>query len=92
MVKINDKIYLDADSNCYMIKIQIAEDTEENRAKKVQLYDNYGYYVSLESAIKGLITYFTREYLSKKDKNTLNDLLEEIKRIREHIENLDLDL
>ena len=92
MIKINDKIYLDADSQCYMIKVKLAEDTEENRAKKIQLYDNYGYYVSLESAIKGLITMFTREYLAKKDKNTLNELLEEVKRIRKHVEDLDLNI
>lgn len=92
MIKITDKYYLDSDSRNYILREKTIVTNEESKAFGEERYTDCGFYASLESAIKGLVTISTREYIAKKSLNSIEELLKEIKDLRKFIEDLNLSL
>lgn len=92
MIKITDDYYLDADSRNYILRKRTVNQDETSKNFGEEKYSDEGYYVSIESAVKGLITLLTREYISKKTLNTIEELKNEIIKTREFIESLNLKL
>lgn len=90
MVKVTDRFYIDANTNCYVLKEKtIVQDTNSKNYGQEVLKD-LGYYTSLESCLQGILKTTTREYISKQEENSIYDLIKEIKRAEEYLKNLNL--
>lgn len=86
MIKIDNEYIINADDNSYKLEIkgQIKDENSKNYGKEVTT--TYGYYSTLESALIGYIKAKTRKYISKETENTLDELLTEIKKYKQEIQ------
>ena len=91
MVRITDRFYIEANTNCYTLKEKTTIQDRESENFGKEIFKDLGYYVSLEHCLKGLLKTITREYISKNDVE-IKDLIKEIKKQEEFIESLDLDV
>ena len=92
MIKINERYYIDADTNCYVLreKKQIQDESSKNYGNYI--YKDLGYYVTIEQAINGFIKKALREYISTEDEKSIADLKKEFKKLQDFIKKLDLDI
>ena len=90
MVNINNKYYIDADSKNYILKEKTIVQNEESENYGKEFFKDLGYYTTLESVLNGLLKIGTREYISKNDKTTVEDLKKFIKEYKEFISSLNL--
>lgn len=92
MIKVTDRFYINANSNCYSLqeKTTVQDTTSENYGKEV--FKDLGYYTTLESCLKGILKTTTREYVSREEENSIKDLLIHIKSQDELIKSLKLDI
>lgn len=88
MIKLDKNYYLNADSNCYILC------TKSNRKDKDgnDVYNNEGYYSTIEQVLEGLMKNELRKYISKKDTKSIDELLIEVKRLQEYIKSLKVDI
>ena len=88
MIKLDKNYFLDADSKCYTLC------TKSNKKDKDgnDVYYPIGFYNSIEKALQGLMTKELRKYVSKKDIQSIEELLNEVKRLEEYIKSLKLIL
>lgn len=91
MVRVTDRFYIDANPNCYTLKEKAIVQDKNSKNYGQETYKDLGYYVSLESLLKGIVKTVTREYIAKND-TEINDLIKEIKRQEEFIESLNLKI
>ena len=90
MIKITDRFYIDANSNCYVLKEKtiVQDENSKNYGQKdLKDLDNY---TSLESCLKGFLKTTTREYIAKQEINSIQDLIKEINRVEEYLKSLNL--
>ncbi|MFR3182181.1 MAG: hypothetical protein ACLTPN_00945 [Clostridia bacterium] len=89
MVKIDDKFYVDADSNSYILKEK--DKVRDKKSKKYgeDVFKDRGYYVSLEGVLNGYLKVQTRDYIKNNDVG-VKDLLKEIKEQTKFVEKLNL--
>ena len=87
MIEITDRFYISADTNCYKVleKTQVQDEKSENYGKDV--FENVGYFVTIEQCINGILKAMSREYVAKETKNTMQDLKDEIRKQNEIIRN-----
>ena len=92
MIKVTDRFYINANSNCYVLqeKIKVQDTKSENYGKEI--YKDLGYYTTLENCLKGILKIVTREYASKNEENTIKELLMQIKLQKDFLENLKIDV
>lgn len=91
MVKVTDRFYLDANTNCYVLKEKtIVQDTNSKNYGQEVLKD-LGYYTNLESLLNGILKITTREFIAREDENSIKDLIKEIKRAEEYLKGLKLE-
>jgi hypothetical protein len=92
MIKVTERYYITANSNQYTVleKTTIKDETSKNFGNEV--FRDVGYYPTIEMAIKGIKKVLIREYCSKETTNTLNELLEEIKKQDEFLKKIKLDI
>ena len=90
MIKITDKFYINATTNCYILqeKMIIQDENSKNYGKEV--FKEIGYYTSIEGCLKGVEKANTREFISKEEENTMQDLIKEIHKTNELIECMNL--
>lgn len=90
MIKITDKFYINATTNCYILqeKMIIQDENSKNYGKEV--FKELGYYTSIEGCLKGVEKANTREFISKEEENTMQDLIKEIHKTNELIERMNL--
>ena len=81
MIQITDRFYITADTHCYTLQEKTIIKDENSKNYGNEIYKDLGYYVTIESAIKGMIKILTREYMSKKEVNTLKELQEKIEEL-----------
>lgn len=91
MIKVTDRFYIDANPNCYTLKEKVTVQDKKSKNYGQETYKDLGYYVSLESLLKGIVKTVTREYIAKNDVG-INDLITEIRRQEEFIESLNLKI
>lgn len=91
MVKVTDRFYITANTNCYQLQEKTTVQDTESKNYGQEVYKDLGYYVTLESCLKGILKTTTREYLSKDEENSMNELMKEIKDTKEFLQNLKLD-
>ena len=91
MVKISDRFYIDADTNCYLLKEKTIIQDEKSKNYGKEAYKDLGYYSTLESCLEGMLKRLTREYIGKEEINSLSELKTLIKSQTEYIHSLNLE-
>lgn len=91
MIKINDRYYINANSNCYTLqeKTKIQDKESQNYGKEI--YKDLGYYATIENLLNGVLKKETREYISKEEENSLKDLKKFIDEKYKYLKSLNLD-
>lgn len=92
MVKVTERFYIDADSNCYSLKEKttIQDETSKNFGKET--YKDRGYYTTVEGCIEGILKITTREFVGKAEIQELKELKEEIIAQKEFLKGLNLNI
>lgn len=87
MIKISDKYYISADNKNYILQEQstVKDETSKNFGKIV--YKDLGYFGKVEEVIRYIIELQIRQYVAKDRINSLEQLLNKIKRIEKDINN-----
>jgi len=90
MIKITDRFYINATSNCYILqeKSVIQDETSKNYGKEV--FKELGYYVTIEGCLNGLMKTKLREFIGKKEENDIVDLIEEEHKLQDFIKSLNI--
>jgi hypothetical protein len=78
MIKINEKYFIDADNNNFVLKEYLGKRLNKKTNEKEDAYEIWGYYNTIESALKGLVKRELRKFISKQEINSLNDLQQKI--------------
>ena len=92
MIKVTDRFYIDANTNCYVLKEKTIVQDENSKNYGQEVLKDLGYYTSLESCLQGILKKTTREYIAKQEENSIYDLIKEIKRAEEYLKNLKLEV
>lgn len=88
MVKIDGEYIINANESCYTLeKIGKVEDIEsQNYGKETKTVQ--GYYTTIENALNGYIKVKLRKYISNETENTMQEILEEIRKLQEYIKQI----
>ena len=86
MIKINERFYINANSNQYILQEKTTIQDKESKNYGKEIFKDLGYYVSLEGALKGIYKTKLREFIGKEKENNIEDLLKEMKKIEEELE------
>ena len=92
MIKVTDRFYINANTNCYVLKEKTIVQDENSKNYKQKIFKDAGYYTSLESLLRGILKTTTREFIAREEENSIYDLIEEIKRAEEHLKGLKLEV
>lgn len=92
MIKVTDRFYINANSNCYTLqeKTKVQDVKSENYGKEI--FKDLGYYTTLENCLKGILETTTREYISRDEENNIYELQKQIKKADEFLRSLKLDI
>lgn len=85
MIKVTDRFYINANSNCYILQEKTTVQDENSKNFGNEIYKDLGYYTTIENCLKGIFRNKLREYISKEEERSIKELLEEIKRIKEEL-------
>lgn len=85
MVKVTDRWYIAADSNCYKIQEKTKVQDENSKNFGQEVFKDMGYYSSIEGCIEGILKSEIREYLKKDEENSIKDLFKEIKSMQDFL-------
>lgn len=91
MIKVTDRFYIDANTNCYVLKEKTIVQDENSKNYGQETFKDLGYYTNLESLLNGILKITTREFIAREDENSINDLIKEIKRAEEYLKGLKLE-
>lgn len=92
MIKITDRFYINANSNCYTLQEKTKVQDENSKNFGNEIFKDLGYYTTIESCLKGFLKTVTREYISKEETNTVHELQLEINKLYELIQSLKLNV
>lgn len=81
MIKLNEKLYIDADTNNYILV-----SPRGTNKKGEPIYVTLGFYNSIETLLNGIGKNELREYISKKEIDNLDGLAKEMRKVRRLIE------
>lgn len=81
MIKVSDKLYINADTNQYILQERIVIQDKESANYGKEFTKSLGYYTSLEGCLNGILKTKLREFISKPTENSIDDLLKEVKKI-----------
>ena len=89
MIKIDDKFFIDADSNSYTLKEKDKIQDKKSKNYGEEVFRDRGYYVTLEGVLNGYLKAQTREFVQKNEADT-KELVKEIKKQTEFVKKLNL--
>lgn len=89
MIKIDDKFFIDADSNCYTLKEKSIIQDKKSKSYGEEVLRDKGYYVTLEGVLNGYLKAQTREFVQNNEAD-IKELIKEIKKQTKYIEKLNL--
>lgn len=92
MIKIDDRFYINATTNCYSLQEKTTIKDEKSKNFGQELFRDLGYYTTIEDCLNGFLKVKTREYISKETINTIQDLKKEIKKLQKFLHELNLDV
>ena len=81
MIKITDKYFLDADSNCYMLKEKVVIKDKESKNFGEEDFRPLKYYTTIESALRGIINLELKKFVGKNKIQELDDLVKKIDKL-----------
>ena len=87
MIKINDNYCITADATAYKL-CSYSGKKDENGDDKLYIE---GYFTTLERALKGFVKLELRKFISKKEKQTIQDVINKVNELNKLIESLSLD-
>lgn len=90
MIKVTNRFYIDATTNCYVLKEKTTIQDEESKNYRQEIFKDAGYYTSLESCLQGILKITTREYIARDEERNIKELMEEIKRAEKYLKGLNL--
>ena len=89
MIKIDDKFFIDADSNSYTLKEKDKIQDEKSKKYGEEVFRDRGYYVTLEGVLNGYLKAQTREFVQNNEAD-IKELIKEIKKQTEFVKKLNL--
>ena len=89
MIKIDDKFFIDADSNSYTLKEKDKIQDKKSRNYGEEVFRDRGYYVTLEGVLNGYLKAQTREFVQNNEAD-IKELIKEIKKQTEFVKKLNL--
>jgi hypothetical protein len=91
MIKITDRFYINATTNCYTLqeKTTVQDENSENYGKEI--YKDLGYYTSIENCLQGILKTTTREFISQEQENSVKELIEQVKLQNDFLKSLKLN-
>lgn len=92
MIKINDRFYINANSNCYTLQEKTKIENTDSKNYGEIVFRDLGYYTTIESCLNGLLKVTTREFINKETENSIKDLLQFIENQYQYLKNLKLDI
>lgn len=85
MIKVTNKYYISADSNCYITgKLGIIKKKGEETPTLLQR----SYYSTMTGALKGVLSAIMRDKVSEGEVSNLREYLDELKREHDRLEHL----
>lgn len=92
MIKVTDRFYIDANTNCYVLKEKTIVSDKDSKNYGQEVFKDLGYYTNLESLLNGILKTTTREFIARKEENNIYNLIKEIKRAEEYLKDLKLEV
>ena len=92
MVKVTDRFYINASTTCYTLQEKTIIKDKKSKNYGKETFKDIGYYPTIDGCIRGLLKTTIREYVGKKEVNTLKELLEEVKAQEELIKSFNLEV
>lgn len=89
MIKIDDKFFIDADSNSYTLKERDKIQDKKSKNYGEEVFRDRGYYVTLEGVLNGYLKAQTREFVQNNETD-IKELIKEIKKQTEFVKKLNL--
>ena len=89
MIKIDDKFFIDADSNSYTLKERDKIQDKKSKNYGEEVFRDRGYYVTLEGVLNGYLKAQTREFVQNNEAD-IKELIKEIKKQTEFVKKLNL--
>ena len=89
MIKIDDKFFIDADSNSYTLKEKDKIQDKKSKNYGEEVFRDRGYYVTLEGVLNGYLKAQTREFVQNNETD-VKELIKEIKKQTEFVKKLNL--
>ena len=89
MIKIDDKFFIDADSNSYTLKEKDKIQDKKSKNYGEEVFRDRGYYVTLEGVLNGYLKAQTRDYVQNNETD-IKELIKEIKKQTEFVKKLNL--
>lgn len=92
MIKVTDRFYINASSNCYVLqeKTTVQDTKSENFGKEI--FKDLGYYTTIENCLQGILKTITREFIAQEQENSVKELLTQVKMQSEFLKSLKLDI
>lgn len=92
MIKVTDRFYINASSNCYTLQEKTTVQDEKSQNFGKEIFKDLGYYTTLESCLQGILKTTTREFIAQEQENSIKELLIQLKMQTEFLKNLKLDV
>lgn len=92
MIKITDRFYINATTNCYCLQEKTTVQDENSKNYGQEIFKDLGYYTTIEQCLNGLLKVKTREFIGKETINSIKDLQNEIVKTQEFLHKLNLDI
>lgn len=89
MIKIDDKFFIDADSNSYTLKEKDKIQDKKSKNYGEEVFRDRGYYVTLEGVLNGYLKAQTREFVQNNETD-VKELIKEIKKQTGFVKKLNL--
>ena len=83
MIKINEKIYINADSKNYILQ-------EKMIVRGKERFESIGYYSNLEDLLCGIIKLDLRKFISRKEIDDVQILIKELEKIDRKVKELNV--
>lgn len=92
MIKITDKYYINATSNCYILQEKKINQDENSKEYGKEKFENLKYYTQIEDCIRGILKLEIRKFISKTEENTLKELMEYVRKQDDFLKSLKLEI
>lgn len=87
MIKINEKYYITADANQYVLQEKTVVQDKGSKNHGKEAYITRGYYPTIEGCLNGIIKKESREYILKQYIVSIEEAINKMENIRQEITN-----